>query len=151
MKIRSARGFSVVELVIATGLVSILGAIAYPSLAGYSVPFRVQGAGREVYSALQDARQQAVTRGRRVRFLVVGSDSYTLQWDDAGLWRTIRGPIRLERDVQLVSSGGTMTFQPRGTVSPLSTLTVSDVNDPQHDLAITVPITGLIRIRNPEP
>ncbi len=147
MQIRSAAGFSLVELIITVGMVSILGAIAYPSLAGYAAPFRVQGAGREVYSALQDARQQAVTRGRRVRFQVVGSDSYTLQWDSLGTWRTIRGPLRLKRDVTLVSTGGTLTFQPRGTVSPLSTLTVADANDPEHDLAITVPITGLVRIR----
>lgn len=148
MKRHSSDGYSVVELVIVVSLVAILGMISFPAFASYSVPFRVQSAGREVYSALQDVRQQAITRGARTRFLPVGSDSYTLQWDSTGTWRTIRGPIQLEGNVRLSSSGGDLTFQPRGTVSPLSTITVSDMNLPQHDLVMTVPITGLIRVRD---
>jgi prepilin-type N-terminal cleavage/methylation domain-containing protein len=143
----SRSGFSLIELVIVIGLVSILGAIAYPSFASYSAPFRVQSAGREVYGALQDVRQQAIARGCRTRFQVVGTDGYTLEWEDDGVWRTIRGPLRLEPGVQLASSAGDMVFQPRGTVSPLSTITVSDVEHPEHSLSLTVPITGLVRIR----
>jgi prepilin-type N-terminal cleavage/methylation domain-containing protein len=143
----SRDGFSVVELVIAISLIAILAAIAYPSFTAYTAPFRVQAAGREVYSALQDARQQAVTRGRRVRFQVVGADSYTLQWEDGAQWRTIRGPIRLEGGMGLTSSGGTLTFLPRGTVTPLSTITVSDPQRADHPVVLTVPITGLIRAR----
>ncbi len=147
MNSASRDGFSVVELVITIGLISILAAIAYPSFATYTAPFRVQAAGREVYSALQDARQQAVTRGRRVRFQVVGADSYTLQWEDGAVWRTIRGPIRLEGGMGLTSSGGDLTFLPRGTVTPLSTVTVSDPQRADHPVVLTVPITGLIRAR----
>lgn len=145
---RNARaGYSLVELMIAIVLVAILAAIAFPSFASYSAPFRVQSAGREVYSALQEVRQQAITRGKRTRFQVVGTDSYTLQYDSTGTWITIRGPIQLEKKVNLASTGGDLTFQPRGTVSPMSTLTVSDVTKPEHDMTISVPITGLIRIR----
>jgi prepilin-type N-terminal cleavage/methylation domain-containing protein len=141
------RGYTVVELAIAIGLISILAAIAYPSFVSYTAPFRVQAAGREAYSALQDARQQAVTRGRRVRFQVVGTDSYRLQWEDAGVWKTIRGPIQLEGGMTLTSSGGDLTFLPRGTVTPLSTVTVTDPQRPDHPVVMTIPITGLIRAR----
>jgi type IV fimbrial biogenesis protein FimT len=140
-------GFSVIELVIGIGLVAILAAIAFPSLANLSAPFRVQSAGREVYSALQEVRQQAIARGRPTRFLIVGTNSYTLQWDDGTQWQTLRGPMQLEKDVQLVSTGGNLTFLPRGTVTPFSTLTISDPLHPEHRLVITVPITGLVRIR----
>ena len=141
------RGYTVVELAIAIGLISILAAIAYPSFVTYTAPFRVQAAGREAYSALQDARQQAVTRGRRVRFQVVGTDSYRLQWENAGVWTTIRGPIKLEGGMTLTSSGGDLTFLPRGTVTPLSTVTVTDPTRPDHPVVMTIPITGLIRAR----
>jgi prepilin-type N-terminal cleavage/methylation domain-containing protein len=140
-------GYSAVELLIAVALVSILAAIAYPSFTTYMRSFRVQAAGREVYSALQDARQQAITRGRRVRFQVVAGDSYTLQWEDGTIWRTIRGPIPLEGGAELTSSGGDLTFLPRGTVSPLSTITVSDSENPDHPMVLTIPITGLIRVQ----
>ena len=92
-------------------------------------------------------RQHAITRGQRTRFQVVGSDSYSLQWDSAGTWVTIRGPMRLEKEVVLTSTGGNLIFQPRGIVSPASTLTISDPVNPEHRLVITVPITGLVRIR----
>ena len=139
-------GFSVTELVIACAVVGILAAVALPSFRGYSAPFRVSAAGREVYGALQEVRQQAVTRGVRTRFQVNGQDSYTLQWDDGGTWRTIRGPMRLD-NVRLVSSGGTVVFQPRGTAAPLTTITVSDPANSEHNMVMSVPITGLIRIR----
>ncbi|HEY7460685.1 MAG TPA: GspH/FimT family pseudopilin [Gemmatimonadota bacterium] len=145
MKRDCASGYSAIELMIALALISILAAIAYPSFTSYTASFRVQVAGREAYSALQEARQQAITRGRRVRFLVVGADSYQLQWEDGAVWRTIRGPIRLEGGMQLTSSGGTLTFLPRGTVSPLSTVTVTDPTSPEHSVVLTVPITGLVR------
>ena len=45
------------------------------------------------------------------------------------------------------STGGDVTFLPRGTASPLTTITVSDTEQPDHDMVITVPITGLVRIR----
>jgi type II secretory pathway pseudopilin PulG len=147
VKTRSRNGYSVVELCITIGVIAILAGIAYPSFAAYTAPFRVQAAGREAYSALQDARQQAVTRGRRVRFQVVGADSYRLQWEDGVVWRTIRGPIRLEGGMTLASTGGDLTFLPRGTVSPLSTVTITDPQRPDYPVVLTVPITGLIRAR----
>jgi hypothetical protein len=107
----------------------------------------VQAAGREVYAGLQEARQQAVARGRRVRFQVVGADGYQLQWEDGAGWRTIRGPIRLEDGMALSSSGGDLTFLPRGTVTPLSTVRVTDPRRPQHPVVFTVAITGLVRAR----
>jgi prepilin-type N-terminal cleavage/methylation domain-containing protein len=143
---RQDRGFTALELMIALVLVAILAAVSWPSFARITTPFRVQSAGREVYSALQEARQQAIARSRRTRFQVVGAQSYTLQWDDAGTWRTIRGPIDLEKGVQLTSSGGDLIFHPRGTVFPLSTMTISDQTDPVHRLVVTATVTGLIRL-----
>lgn len=147
---RPEAGYSLFEVSFAIGLIAILAAVAYPSFASYGAPFRVQSAGREVYAALQEVRQQAITRGTRTRFQVVAGNAYMLQWEDAGTWRTIRGPIQLEEKTQLTSTGGTLTFQPRGTVSPMSTLRISDVERPEHQLIITVPITGLVRIGRSE-
>jgi prepilin-type N-terminal cleavage/methylation domain-containing protein len=144
---QSRPGFSLLELIVAIGLMGVLVVLVTPSLADFSAPFRVQSGGREIYSALQEVRQQAITRGRRTRFQVIGSDSYALQWDSAGTWTTLRGPLRLEPDVRLSSTGGDLIFQPRGIVSPASTLTVTDPASSTHRLEITVPITGLVRIR----
>ena len=146
MQRRSAAGFTVLELVTVISLIAILGAIAFPSFASQTATFRVQSAGREVYSALQVVRQEAIMRGTRTRFQVIGSDSYTLQWLDGATWRTIRGPIRLESSIQLTSTGGDLTFRPNGTVSPLSTLTVSDATKRERVFVLTVTVTGLVRI-----
>jgi prepilin-type N-terminal cleavage/methylation domain-containing protein len=147
----SRSGFSLTELLAALALVGVLAAIAFPSFSNHSAPYRVQSAGREVVSALQDARQHAVAHGVRTRFQLVGQDGYLLQWEDGSTWNTIRGPMQLERNVRLTSSGGDLVFQPRGTVSPLSTLTVSDIGNAEHRLVMSVPITGLIRIRQGGP
>jgi prepilin-type N-terminal cleavage/methylation domain-containing protein len=143
----SHSGFTLTELIIAATLVAVLAAIAFPSFANHSAPFRVQSAGREVYAALQEARQQAIARGARTSFRPVGSDGYLLQWEVESRWRTIRGPMTLDANVQLTSSGGDLIFQPRGTVSPFSTITISDTQSPEHRMVMTVPMTGLVRIR----
>jgi type IV fimbrial biogenesis protein FimT len=147
VKGRSEFGFSALELMIAISLVAILAAVAFPRFASLTAPFRVQSAGHEVYSALQELRQEAIKRGTRTRFQVVGSDSYTLQWEDGASWRTIRGPIRLESGTGLTSTGGDLTYRPNGTVSPLSTLTVSDVTKPERHFDLDVTVTGLVRIQ----
>jgi Tfp pilus assembly protein FimT len=136
-----------VELLLALTMVAVLAAVALPSFRGFSTPFQVQSVGREVYAALQETRQQAVMRGRRTRFELTTPTSYKLLWDNGGVWTTIRGPIALDPGVQAASSGGALTFQPRGTVTPLSTITISSIQDPQHRMVITIPITGLVRIR----
>jgi prepilin-type N-terminal cleavage/methylation domain-containing protein len=144
---RCNTGFSLVEMLLAIAMVSILGAVALPSLAKDAAPFRAQAAGREVYAALQEGRQQAITRSTSTRFRVVDDSSYLLEWNDAGTWRTIRGPMPLDPNVRLVSSAGDLTFGPRGTLAPASMLTVSDVQHPEHSLVLDIVATGLIRIQ----
>lgn len=65
---RSAKGFTVIELVIVLAIISILGAISVQQLVGSRRLIRSAAVTREVVSALRDARQMAISQRRAITF-----------------------------------------------------------------------------------
>ena len=59
----ASAGFSVVELVVLTAVISVLCAIGFPLYLSYSRAQETDGAARVVVVQLNQARQLAVTRG----------------------------------------------------------------------------------------
>jgi type II secretory pathway pseudopilin PulG len=70
---RSARGFTVNELIIALAIIVVLGAISIPQVVASRRVLRSAGVMRELISALRDARQTAISQRRAITF----------QYDDA--------------------------------------------------------------------
>jgi prepilin-type N-terminal cleavage/methylation domain-containing protein len=70
---RSAKGFTVIELVVVVAIISILGAISVQQMISSRRLIRSAAVTREIVSALRDARQMAVSQRRAITF----------QYDDA--------------------------------------------------------------------
>ena len=70
MRTRSAEGFSLVELMVVVGLISLMAGIAIPEINAGMRRYAVTSASQQIASAVRTARFQAVSQNRslRVRF-----------------------------------------------------------------------------------
>ncbi|MBP8275996.1 MAG: GspH/FimT family pseudopilin [Propionivibrio sp.] len=69
-KTRSVRGFTLVELMVAIALLSILLGLAAPSFSDWIARTKIQSAANSISVALATARSEAVKRGRNVSVCV---------------------------------------------------------------------------------
>jgi prepilin-type N-terminal cleavage/methylation domain-containing protein len=65
----SARGFSLVELILVVAIIGIMAAVGLPSILGYVKVYKIRGASQEVAGEIQTARMKAINRN--VNFGVV--------------------------------------------------------------------------------
>lgn len=136
-----ARGFTLVETVLALGLAGFLVYGAVLSFKGFVPKFRLETGVWQVRSVLNEARFGAAWTGvpRRVRF---GASGYTLEAYDEGLksWRMVRA-ARLE-GVE-ISANNDPAFYPEGTVANLATIEVANARGAYR---ITVAISGRVKV-----
>jgi len=85
-------GFTLIELIIAIGMISILSAIAIPSAMKWLPNYRLKAAARDLYSNMQKAKVEAVKRNTDVLIIFTsgtyasagGIGSYQVFVDDGG-------------------------------------------------------------------
>jgi len=76
-------GFTLMELMVTVAIIAIMSAIAIPSVFSYLPKHRMNGATRDVYSAMQYARLRAVKEKTHVVInFNAGADSYSVFIDD---------------------------------------------------------------------
>lgn len=108
------RGFSLIELIIAIGVLALLSAIAFPRMGGLRDWIAADQAAREITTALAVARHSAAMRSTRVR-LRIAADTLRLEgWGTDGWepWWGAPGPSRL--GVAVTVSNPTVVFGPTG-------------------------------------
>lgn len=66
MMTRDARGFTLLELIVALALAAVLGSLAVLGLTGWLPRYRMQAAGDEINALLQNARLRAIKENRAV-------------------------------------------------------------------------------------
>jgi len=155
----ASAGYSVVELVILVFVISILAAIGFPMYLSYHRAQETDGAARTIVTALNHARQLAITRGvsfsietetnpnNRTRFCsgVVtpcpGGQVYTGAETDGSGWR------RLESGSRIVQ-GPAITFSSLGAATTAGTLRVQN-SSATGCLDVVVSPSGRIRITTP--
>lgn len=152
---RSEGGFTLIELMVAVALMSVVGALSLTALVNYQKAADLEGSADDLVSALRTGAQRSVTEGRTFCMSFdTTTNSYTLYRSTCASTSLValpakrtRGPAVLSaptftpansaRDVCQVGSGCAY-FYPRGTGSPGTVV----VRRPDGK-SITVTIEGL--------
>lgn len=139
---RGRRGVTLLELLIALALVSVLSGIALPSMWGVVERISVRGAAGDVAESFETARALAIARGARasvaidtiaeVVTLVVGPDT------------VMRRDVRREHGARLRASRTSASYTPLGLALGVSNLTVVATRGSAAD---TVTVSRLGRVR----
>ncbi len=113
---RRTRGVTLLELLVALAILSVLAVMAYGSLAGVVPKFRLSAATRDVASVLVLTRAKAIAENRNYIVEFQGT-AYRVIWD-----RTSTGTVNVgtsdDQVVQTVAYGRGITYF-RPTTNPL--------------------------------
>lgn len=148
---KTARGFSLIELIVVIALIAILTAIAVPGYQSFMVRSRLKGAARQVMSDLMNARMMAVSLNQKVK-VHVESDGHTYKiWSDADNDGTVADNegVNISKDVRqdyhdvALSTTNDPIFNPRGAASQFGTVTVTNSAGSRN---ITVAISGRVAV-----
>lgn len=145
---RHSHGFSIIELMVAIAIMSILMAIALPAFSDYIRNVKVRTEAEAFVSGAQLARAEAVRRNAPVEFLLT-ADAPT-EANVASATASATGPNWLVRTADLATfiegrvapvSGGTPTVRINDTTSPAS----DDPDAPPGTLVSSIVFNGLGR------
>lgn len=140
-----ARGFTLLEVLMAIVVIGILAVVVVPDLATSTASHRASETARRLHSDLMEARTRAIVEQRGYRLRVEGGKRYAVQYDSAGAWRMwgVEDTLSLETTIAIDgSSGGTLVFLPKGRAQLPRTLVV---NVGGHSRRIVVLASGMVR------
>lgn len=113
---RGARGFTLIELVVALALAALMVALVPPALEKLRDGMHYRDTVRAIVTGLRAAREQALTQGREVRYLVDLADRHF--GPDAGPQRPLPQPLQLRLTVAGIEWSpdqvGAIRFLPQG-------------------------------------
>jgi type II secretion system protein H len=147
----SPGGFTLTELMITVAIMGIVAALAFPMVVGRQADRRLEGATQQLMWDLMAARQEAITKNRRVQVFFEGSSTYKICYDadNDGTVTDCEGNAKITNiqdkyhDVTL-EPGANPIFTPRGIVPTWTTITVKNAKGSSN--AITINATGRIKI-----
>ncbi len=84
MQRKTNKGFTVAELMIVLVIIGVLASISTPYFLEYLKNQRLNGATRELYSALMNARMQSVSENRKIIVEIVSNHQYRFVRDANG-------------------------------------------------------------------
>lgn len=136
------RAHTVIELTITLALVSLVAAIATPSLVGTTERWRLRAAAADIVNALVLTRELALARGTTATFVVdvVRGEVRVTSGPDT----IARRAVAALHGVTLAASGDSVRFGPDGLATGVSNTTVLIVRGARID---SVVVSRLGRIR----
>ncbi len=134
-------GFTVLELIVAIGIAMVVLGIAVPSFMTWLPTLRLSSGARQVATDLQVARMKAISQNTRYKMTFVGSvpgaTSYRIEKDSGGFVLE-SGPFSLPDGITVSGLVGASEFQPRGTASATSTITLKNINSETKSVQIAI-------------
>ena len=138
---RAVRGYTFIEVLIATSIMATLLAIGVPSLIRLKGPYALTGAAQRIAADLQMARQRAIAQNTRYRVTFTRStNTYQIERETApGVFSATTAPQPLPRGAAL----GTVApsdpiFDTRGMLGAAVTVPVSVTGAGSRTVSINV-------------
>ena len=144
---RSALAFTLVELLIAVGLVAVISAASLPTLTRTIQGYRVRTAAWQIAGDLRLARAKAVSTNRRHRVCFsncggpVPTDGYLIQREEGSAW-AIDSTVQPSTKGVQVASNATITFAETGEAASGTVTLVSGSGSFQ----VRTHFTGRVRV-----
>ena len=112
-----SRGFTLLEIIMTLALLTIVGAIAYPSYSRMTANGNLRNAARDITGDMANLKERAMAQNTQFDMVFnVGGNTYTYPGLAAG-----KTPASFGRDIRLTGTafggGSTITFTTRGTLS----------------------------------
>jgi prepilin-type N-terminal cleavage/methylation domain-containing protein len=147
------RGFSLIELIVAIGIISILLAVGTISFSHWVRRQSIDRQVKEMYADIMYIRQQAMVTGRSYDAVVTTSKNMAFHWySSEGESRTSGGTLVMRRGMSnavIVSSTNPVEFNHRGvTVGDTIMCVFSDANPATDALVVTPSKVNSGRIKN---
>lgn len=137
---RKNSGLTVVELLIAIAIFSLVLRIGFSGFNWFKSRVCINSTLRTITSALNTARYQAIEKNRSVKICLEGN-RLNLKTKSDGQWNPFMG-FDLERKIS-VSMNAAPVFFPTGFVSPLCSVTI---RNEKYEYKITISIAGRIKV-----
>ena len=138
---RKNSGFTLIELMVVIGIVGLLAAITVPNLISWLPKYRVGSAARNVISAVEFARLQAVRENSPVDVnFIYANDRVTVVNSGGNTLRQIQCPS----DVDFIDSGlgALLQFDGRGFANQSGLVTIENTQDATLSRSISVTLGG---------
>ncbi len=139
---RKDKGFTLVEMMVVIAIMAIVSAIAIPNFYSYAAGMKLRSANRDLYSALQKTRMNAIRDNRRWSVIITDSSYMVVDCGPdndcnsnninqlttnisqyAGITITGGVPITFIFNSEGTCNAGTITFtNPKGITSQVSVL-----------------------------
>jgi prepilin-type N-terminal cleavage/methylation domain-containing protein len=138
-KIKTSRGFTVIELLIAVTISAFIIVGGFSGFRAYQSRSRIQQTLRSITSAFNTARYRAIEDNRSVKVTIQGSTLLLLQ-SSSGDWQELQR-FYLEQHVD-VDMNASPVFTPAGSVAPLCSVYVRSEH---YIYKITLSIAGRLK------
>jgi prepilin-type N-terminal cleavage/methylation domain-containing protein len=124
--LRDRRGFTLLELLVAVGVLAIAMGVSTPMLSRVRSHYVLDGVSRQIALEISKARMQAISQNRTVR-LQLGSNSYVIECSaDGAAFEPIADPVVLPAGVEFaVGDGGLPRFNRQGMAPNSTTISLS--------------------------
>jgi prepilin-type N-terminal cleavage/methylation domain-containing protein len=143
---RTQAGFTLVEFLVAIGVVAILVAVALPDLFASLRGLRLSDGARQLASDLQLARMKAISQHTkyRISFGSYPATTYSLEKHNGAAFAVESGPFTLPEGISVTGvSPSVSEFQSGGTANTASAITLSNGTATKQ---IQVSLIGRIKI-----
>ena len=151
---KSKGGFTLVELIIVVVIMGVIAAMAVPSVITFFDNYRLQGAAREVMLTMQLAKMKAISKNLQYKVDLTptggpAGGTYLLQEGNkssgSDTWTTIETHNLSDyANTILYSSTNDPIFNPRGTISNLTTVVVKNTKGDSYQISTS--IAGRIKL-----
>ncbi len=140
------RGFTLLEVLVALALVTILAAFSIPRWGTLLPTYRLRSAARQLRSDLSRIKMRAVSETARFRLVFLAS-KYSVERHDGTTYQPIGEDRSLPKGIDIRSTTrSSLGFTPRGTATPGTGGTVKLCNSKDSGANVVVSSTGRIRI-----